>query len=68
MRPFHPPQFLHYPASRRNNLIASICVTCHRYIAAGDLVLLRKIERQHICAKKPAASHRPHLADHRKRA
>jgi hypothetical protein len=52
MRPFRPPSFLHYPASPRNNLIASICVTCHRYVAAGDLKLLKSIERQHVCTKK----------------
>ena len=59
MRPVHFPSFLHHPASRRNNLIASICVNCHRYIAAGDLELLNNVERQHVCVKKPAVSYRP---------
>ena len=68
MRPFHPPSFLHYPASRRNNLIASICVNCHQYVAAGDLQLLTNVERQHLCQRKPAVRHSLHLVERRRTA
>jgi len=51
MRPVHSPTFLHYPASPRKVLIASICMSCRRYVAAGDLKLLDASERQHTCEK-----------------
>ena len=63
---FRPPSFLHYPASRHNHLIASVCVTCHRYVAAGDLQLLKNVERQHICDKKGAENYTPQALERRR--
>jgi len=63
MRPFRPLPFLHYPASRHSNLIASVCMSCHRFVAAGDLKVLGSIERQHVCDKKAPARNAPHFVE-----
>ena len=63
MRPSESPSFLRYPASSRDDLIVSICVTCRRYVAAGSLKLLNWSERQHRCENKSLQRRSSHLVE-----